>query len=207
MDLLKKYNPWEIVVALLPPLFAIDEIWHYCTDDYPSALYQIVKHVFAFGYIAILLYSVYCMYRGAKWSGRFPKLMLTLLITLTAAKLLAFVNRFLPQGPTEDFGVPWYYYVLTGLSIAYTVVLLFAIVRMFMARLNVLAIAFTCVVVALPLLSTLIFSLLSAFSGNMMWDGLYTTVDIVAHATSFLTSLCYSVIFLYRNDFYKPLDE
>lgn len=207
MDLLKKYNPWEIVVALLPPLFAIDQIWHYYTDDYPSALYQIVKHLFAFGYIAILLYAVYCMYRGAKWSGRFPKLMLTLLITLAAAKLMAFVNGFLPQGPTEDFGIPWYYYVLTGLTLAYTVVTLFAIVRMFMARLNVLAIAFTCLVVVLPLLGTLIFSLLSAFSGNMMWDVLYTTVDIVAHATSFLTSLCYSVIFLYRNDFYKPLDE
>lgn len=205
--MLKRFKTWEIVVALLPPLFAIDEIWHYYTDDYPSALYQIVKRVFDFGYIAILLYSVYCMYRGAKWSGRFPKVMLTLLITLAAAKLMAFVNGFLPQGPTEDFGVPWYYYVLTGLSIAYMVVLLFAIVRMFMARLNVLAIAFTCVAVALPLLSSLIFSLLSAFSGNMMWDGLYTTVDIVAHATFFLTSLCYSVIFLYRNDFYKPLDE
>lgn len=207
MDFLKKYKPWEIVVALLPPLFAIDEIWHYCTDDYPSALYQIVKHVFAFGYIAILLYSVYCMYRGAKWSGRFPKLMLTLLITLTAAKLLAFVNRFLPQDPLPDPDAMWKYYVLGTLSLAYTVVTLFAIVRMFMARLNVLAIAFTCGAVALPLLSTLIFSLLSAFSGNMMWDGLYTTVDIVAHATSFLGSLCYSVIFLYRNDFYKPLDE
>lgn len=205
--MLKRFKTWEIVVALLPLLFAIDEIWHYHTDEYPSALYQIVKHLFAFGYIAILLYSVYCMYRGAKWSGRFPKLMLTLLITLTAAKLLAFVNRFLPQGPTGDFGVPWYYYVLAGLSIAYTVVLLFAIVRMFMARLNVLAIAFTCVVVALPLLSTLIFSLLSAFSGNRQSDGLHTTVEIVAHATSFLTSLCYSVIFLYRNDFYKPIDE
>ena len=205
--MLKRFKTWEIVVALLPLLFAIDEIWHYHTDEYPSALYQIVKHLFAFGYIAILLYSVYCMYRGAKWSGRFPKLMLTLLITLTAAKLLAFVNRFLPQGPTGDFGVPWYYYVLAGLSIAYTVVLLFAIVRVFMARLNVLAIAFTCVVVALPLLSTLIFSLLSAFSGNRQSDGLHTTVEIVAHATSFLTSLCYSVIFLYRNDFYKPIDE
>lgn len=206
--MLKRFKTWEIVVALLPLLFAIDEIWHSYADDYPSAMYQIVKRVFDFGYIAILLYSVYCMYRGAKWSGRFPKLMLTLLITLTAAKLLAFVNRFLPQGPTEDFGVPWYYYVLAGLSIAYTVVLLFAIVRMFMARLNVLAIAFTCVAVALPLLSSLIFSLLpSPFSGNMMWDGLYTTVDIVAHATSFLGSLCYSVIFLYRNDFYKPIDE
>ena len=205
--MLKRFKTWEIVVALLPPLFAIDEIWHYYTDDYPSALYQIVKHLFAFGYIAILLYSVYCMYRGAKWSGRFPKVMLTLLITLTAAKLLAFANRFLPQGLTEDFGIPWYYYVLTGLTLAYTVVTLFAIVRMFMARLNVLAIAFTCLVVVLPLLGTLIFSLLSAFSGNMMWDVLYTTVDIVAHATSFLTSLCYSVIFLYRNDFYKPLDE
>lgn len=205
--MLKRFKTWEIVVALLPPLFAIDEIWHYYTDDYPSALYQIVKHLFAFGYIAILLYSVYCMYRGAKWSGRFPKVMLTLLITLTAAKLPVFVNRFLPQGPTEDFGVPWYYYVLTGLSIAYTVVTLFVIVRMFMAKLNVLAIAFTCAAVVIPLPSSLIFSLLSAFSGNMMWDGLYTTVDIVAHATSFLTSLCYSVIFLYRNDFYKPLDE
>jgi len=205
--MLKRFKTWEIVVALLPLLFAIDEIWHYYTDDYPSALYQIVEHLFAFGYIAILLYSVYCMYRGAKWSGRFPKLMLTLLITLTAAELLTFAGRFLPQGPTEDFGVPWYYYVMTGLSIAYTVVSLFAIVRMFMARLNVLAIAFTCLAVALPLLSSLIFSLLSAFSGNMMWDGLYTTVDIVAHATSFLGSLCYSVIFLYRNDFYKPIDE
>jgi len=207
MDLLKKYNPWEIVVALLPPLFAIDEIWHYYTDDYPSALYQIVKHVFAFGYIAILLYSVYCMYRGAKWSGRFPKLMLTLLITLTAAKLPVFVNGFFPQDPLPDPDAMWKYYVLGTLSLAYTVVTLFVIVRMFMARLNVLAIAFTCGAVALPLLSSLIFSLLSAFSGNMMWDGLYTTVDIVAHATSFLTSLCYSVIFLYRNDFYKPLDE
>lgn len=205
--MLKRFKTWEIIVALLPPLFAIDEIWHYYADDYPSALYQIVKHLFAFGYIAILLYSVYCMYRGAKWSGRFPKLMLTLLITLTAAELLTFAGRFLPQGPTEDFGVPWYYYVMTGLTLAYMVVSLFAIVRMFMARLNVLAIAFTCVAVALPLLSSLIFSLLSAFSGNMMWDGLYTTVDIVAHATSFLTSLCYSVIFLYRNDFYKPIDE
>lgn len=205
--MLKRFKTWEIVVALLPPLFAIDEIWHYYTDDYPSALYQIVEHVFAFGYIAILLYAVYCMYRGAKWSGRFPKVMLTLLITLTAAKLLTFAGRFLPQGPTEDFGVPWHYYVLSVLTLAYTVVSLFAIVRMFMARLNVLAIAFTCLAVALPLLSSLIFSLLSPFSGNMMWDGLYTTVDIVAHATSFLTSLCYSVIFLYRNDFYKPLDE
>lgn len=205
--MLKRFKTWEIVVALLPPLFAIDEIWHYYTDDYPSALYQIVEHVFAFGYIAILLYAVYCMYRGAKWSGRFPKLMLTLLITLAAAKLPVFVNRFLPQGPTEDFGVSWYYYVMTGLSIAYTVVTLFVIVRMFMARLNVLAIAFTCLAVALPLLSSLIFSLLSPFSGNMMWDGLYTTVDIVAHTNSILTSLCYSVIFLYRNDFYKPIDE
>lgn len=207
MDLLKKYKPWEIVVALLPPLFAIDEIWHYYTDDYPSALYQIVKHVFAFGYIAILLYAVYCMYRGAKWSGRFPKLMLTLLITLAAAKLMAFVNGFLPQDPLPDPDAMWKYYVLGTLSLAYTVVTLFVIVRMFMARLNVLAIAFTCGAVVIPLLSTLIFSLLSAFSGNMMWDGLYTTVDIVAHATSFLTSLCYSVIFLYRNDFYKPIDE
>lgn len=205
--MLKRFKTWEIIVALLPLLFAIDEIWHYYTDDYPSALYQIVEHLFAFGYIAILLYAVYCMYRGAKWSGRFPKVMLTLLITLTAAKLLTFAGRFLPQGPTEDMGVPWYYYVMTGLTLAYTVVSLFAIVRMFMARLNVLAIAFTCVAVALPLLSTLIFSHLSAFSGNMMSDGLYTTVEIVAHATSFLTSLCYSVIFLYRNDFYKPLDE
>lgn len=207
MDLLKKYNLWEIVVALLPPLFAIDEIWHSYADDYPSAMYQIVKRVFDFGYIAILLYSVHCMYRGAKWSGRFPKLMLTLLITLAAAKLMAFVNGFFPQDPSLDPDAMWKYYVLGTLSLAYTVVTLIVIVRMFMARLNVLAIAFTCVAVALPLLSTLIFSLLSAFSGNMMRDGLYTTVDIVAHATSFLTSLCYSVIFLYRNDFYKPLDE
>lgn len=205
--MLKRFKTWEIVVALLPPLFAIDEIWHYYTDDYPSALYQIVEHVFAFGYIAILLYSVYRMYRGAKWSGRFPKVMLTLLITLTAAKLLTFAGRFLPQGPTEDFGVPWHYYVLSVLTLAYTVVSLFAIVRMFMARLNVLAIAFTCLVVVLPLLSSLIFSHLSAFSGNMQSDGMHTTVEIVAHATSFLTSLCYSVIFLYRNDFFKPLDE
>ena len=183
--MLKRFKTWEIVVALLPPLFAIDEIWHYYTDDYPSALYQIVEHVFAFGYIAILLYSVYCMYRGAKWSGRFPKLMLTLLITLTADKLMAFVNGFFPQDPLPDPDAMWKYYVLG----------------------NVLAIAFTCGAVALPLLSSLIFSLLSAFSGNMMWDGLYTTVDIVAHATSFLGSLCYSVIFLYRNDFYKPIDE
>jgi hypothetical protein len=203
MDLLKKYNPWEIVVALLPPLFAIDEIWHYCTDDYPSALYQIVKHVFAFGYIAILLYSVYCMYRGAKWSGRFPKVMLTLLITLTAAELLAFANRFLPQGPTEDFGIPWYYYVLTGLTLAYTVVVLFAIVSMFMARINVLAIAFSCLVVVLPLLSSLAFSLFCTDFD----DSTSTTLNIISHTNSILTSLCYSVIFLYRNDFYKPLDE
>ena len=203
MDLLKKYNPWEIVVALLPPLFAIDEIWHYHTDEYPSALYQIVKHVFAFGYIAILLYSVYCMYRGAKWSGRFPKVMLTLLITLTAAELLAFAGRFLPQGPTEDFGVPWHYYVLTGLTLAYTVVLLFAIVRMFMARLNVLAIAFTCLVVVLPLLSSLAFRLFCADFD----DSTSTTLNIISHTNSILTSLCYSMIFLYRNDFYKPLDE
>ena len=205
--MLKRFKTWEIVVALLPLLFAIDEIWHYYIDDYPSALYQIVEHLFAFGYIAILLYAVYCMYRGAKWSGRFPKVMLTLLITLTAAKLLTFAGRFLPQGPTEDMGVPWHYYVLSVLTLAYTVVSLFAIVRMFMARLNVLAIAFTCVVVVLPLLSSLIFSHLSAFFGNMPSDGLQTTVEIVAHATSFLTSLCYSVIFLYRNDFYKPIDE
>lgn len=201
--MLKRFKTWEIVVALLPPLFAIDQIWHYYTDDYPSALYQIVKHLFAFGYIAILLYSVYCMYRGAKWSGRFPKVMLTLLITLTAAKLLAFANRFLPQGLTEDFGIPWYYYVLTGLTLAYTVVTLFAIVRMFMARLNVLAIAFTCVAVALPLLSSLAFSLFCTDFD----DSTSTTLNIISHTNSILTSLCYSVIFLYRNDFYKPLDE
>lgn len=201
--MLRRFKTWEIVVALLPLLFAIDEICHYYTDDYPSALYQIVKHLFAFGYIAILLYSVYCMYRGAKWSGRFPKVMLTLLITLTAAKLLAFVNRFLPQGPTEDFGVPWYYYVLAGLSIAYTVVLLFAIVRMFMARLNVLAIAFTCVVVVLPLLSSLAFRLFCTDFD----DSPSTTLNVISLTNSILTSLCYSVIFLYRNDFYKPLDE
>lgn len=205
--MLKRFKTWEIVVALLPPLFAIDEIWHYYTDDYPSALYQIVKHVFTFGYIAILLYSVYCMYRGAKWSGRFPKVMLTLLITLAAAKLLAFANRFLPQGPTEDFGIPWYYYVLTGLTLAYTVVTLFAIVRMFMAKLNVLAIAFTCLVVVLPLLSTLIFSLLCTDFDDSPLTTLNIISNIISHTNSILTSLCYSVIFLYRNDFYKPLDE
>lgn len=205
--MLKRFKTWEIVVALLPPLFAIDEIWHYYTDEYPSALYQIVKHLFAFGYIAILLYSVYCMYRGAKWSGSFPKLMLTLLITLTAAKLLAFFNRFLPQGPTEDFGVPWYYYVLAGLSIAYTVVLLFAIVRMFMARLNVLAIAFTCVAVVLPLLSSLAFRLFCTDFDDSQLTTLNIISNIISHTNSILTSLCYSVIFLYRNDFYKPIDE
>jgi hypothetical protein len=201
--MLKRFKTWEIIVALLPLLFAIDEIWHYYTDDYPSALYQIVEHVFAFGYIAILLYAVYCMYRGAKWSGRFPKVMLTLLITLTAAKLLTFAGRFLPQGPTEVMGVPWYYYVLTGLTLAYTVVVLFAIVSMFMARINVLAIAFSCLVVALPLLSSLAFSLFCADFD----DSTSTTLNIISHTNSILTSLCYSVIFLYRNDFYKPLDE
>lgn len=206
MDLLKKYNPWEIVVALLPPLFAIDQIWHYYTDDYPSALYQIVKRVFDFGYIAILLYSVYCMYRGAKWSGRFPKLMLTLLITLAAAKLMAFVNGFFPQDPSPDPDAMRKYYVLDTLSLAYTVVTLFVIVRMFMARLNVLAIAFTCAAVALPLLSSLAFDLVFTFSGSLT-DGTDTSLKLIAHTSSILVSLCYSVIFLYRNDFYKPLDE
>ena len=201
--MLKRFKTWEIIVALLPLLFAIDEIWHYYTDDYPSALYQIVEHLFAFGYIAILLYAVYCMYRGAKWSGRFPKVMLTLLITLTAAKLLTFAGRFLPQGPTEDFGIPWYYYVLTGLTLAYTVVVLFAIVSMFMARINVLAIAFSCLVVALPLLSSLAFSLFCTDFD----DSTSTTLNIISHTNSILTSLCYSVLFLYRNDFYKPIDE
>lgn len=204
--MLKRFKTWEIVVALLPPLFAIDEILHYYADDYPSALYQIVKRVFDFGYIAILLYSVYCMYRGAKWSGRFPKLMLTLLITLAAAKLMAFVNGFFPQDPLPDPDAMWKYYVLGTLSLAYTVVTLIVIVRMFMAKLNVLAIAFTCAAVVIPLLSSLAFVLVFTFSGSLT-DGTDTSLKLIAHTSSILVSLCYGVIFLYRNDFYKPIDE
>jgi hypothetical protein len=58
-------------------------------------------------------------------------------------------------------------------------------------------------VVVLPLLSSLAFSLFCTDFD----DSTSTTLNIISHTNSILTSLCYSVIFLYRNDFYKPIDE
>jgi hypothetical protein len=200
---MKKYKTWEIVVALLPVLFAIDGFWHYYFAESSSTLYHAIEHAIAFAYIAILVYSIFCMYRGAKHSGRFPKLMLVLLIAVAATRLFGFVNRFLPQGPTEDFQVPVQYYIYSILNIFYIVVMIFATVRMFMARITVPAIACTCLTVAFPLLENLFFSLMvPSFS-----EGPSSLAVIVSQVFSLLYSLCYSLIFLHRNDFYKPETE
>lgn len=143
MDLLKKYNPWEIVVALLPPLFVADRSWHLLHDDYPSALYQGVSFVMDLAYCAILLYSFFCMYLGARQSGRFPKLMLLLLIALAARHLFSFV----PQPEYDILNPSASYYVFSGitslLSLFYMVVMVIAIIRMFKEKLTVLAV--TCI--------------------------------------------------------------
>lgn len=143
MDFLKKYNPWEIVVALLPPLFVADRSWHLLHDDYPSALYQGVSFVMDLAYCAILFYSFFCMYLGARQSGRFPKLMLLLLIALAARHLFAFV----PQPEYDILNPSASYYVFSGitslLSLFYMVVMIIAIIRMFKEKLTVLAV--TCI--------------------------------------------------------------
>ena len=202
MDILKKYKSWEIVVAILPLLFAIDGFMD--SHIYPYSIHWVVNHVIAFAYIAILIYSIYCMYRGAKQTERFPKLMLVLLIAVTVVKLFGFVNRFLPQGPTEDFQVPIHHYILGVLTLCYTVVMIIAIVRMFMSRINVLAITCTCAVVVIPLLEELMFFLFQfIIDENPTFD-----LGIIFFIFSFLISLCYSVLFLHRNDFYNlPTDS
>ena len=175
MDLLKKYNPWEIVVALLPPFFVADRSWHLLHDDYPSALYQGVSFVMDLAYCAILLYSFFCMYLGARQMGRFPKLMLLLLIALAARHLFSFV-------PMPEYDV---------------------IIRMFKEKLTVLAVTCTCMALAIPLLSTLVYTLMPISFAN---EHPHLPM-ILSQAFFLLMSLCLSVLFLRRNDFYKPDSE
>lgn len=203
MDLLKKYNPWEIVVALLPPLFVADRSWHLLHDDYPSALYQGVSFVMDLAYCAILLYSFFCMYRGARQSGRFPKLMLLLLIALAARHLFSFV----PQPEYDILNPSASYYVFSGitslLSLFYMVVMIIAIIRMFKEKLTVLAVTCTCMALAIPLLSTLVYTLMPISFANE-----HPHLPMILSQTFFLLmSLCLSVLFLRRNDFYKPDSE
>ncbi len=200
MNFLKKYKTWEIVVALLPPLFVVDRCWHLIHDEYPSTLYKGVLYVIDLAYCAILIYSLFCMYRGARQSGRFPKLMLLLLIAVTARQLYLFV----PQPEYDIFDTSTSYYIYSGisalLSLFYTVVVIIAIIRMFKEKLTVLAVTYICMALAIPLLSTLVYMLMPISFANQ-----YPNLPvIVAQIFFMLTSLCYSVLFLCRNNFYKP---
>lgn len=206
MDLLKKYNPWEIVVALLPPFFALDSCWHQLHDEYPSALYRGVSVVFDFAYLAILLYSLFCMYRGARQSHRFPKSMLLMLISVAALQLYNFVPQ--PENIFDGYQFTTQYYIWSGIRVALSlfniVVAIIAIIRMFKENLTLLAVTFFCLLLALPLLQTLLFLLIPISLANR----LPSLLPIVSHIFSLLLSLCYSVLFLHRNDFYNPdLDE
>ena len=205
MDFLKKYNSWEIVVALLPPFFALDSCWHQLHDEYPSALYRGVSVVFDFAYLAILLYSLFCMYRGARQSHRFPKSMLLMLISVAALQLYNFVPQ--PENIFDGYQFTTHYYIWSGiraaLSLFNIVVAIIAIIRMFKEKLTMLAVTYSCLLLVLPLLQTLLFLLIPISLANR----LPSLLPIVSQIFSLLLSLCYSVLFLHRNDFYNPTPD
>lgn len=203
MDLLKKYKPWEIVVALLPPFFVADRSWHLLHDEYPSTLYQGISYAIDVFYSAILIYSFFCMYRGARQSGRFPKLMLLLLIAVTAMQLYFFVPK--PEYDIFNTSTPYYIYsgIQAVLTLFYTVVMIIAIIRMLKEKLTVLAVTCICMALAIPLLSTLVFTLIPISFANQ-----YPHLLVINGQIFFmLTALCFSVLFLRRNDFYQPNSE
>ena len=187
MDLLKKYKPWEIVVALLPPFFVADRSWHLLHDDYPSALYQGVSFVMDLAYCAILLYSFFCMYLGARQSHRFPKSMLLMLISVAALWLYNFVPQ--PENIFDGYLFTTQYYIWSGiraaLSLFNLVVAIIAIIRMFKEN------------------QSLLFLLIPISLANR----LPSLLPIVSQIFSLLLSLCYSVLFLHRNDFYNPTPD
>ena len=210
MDFLKKYKTWEIIVALLPPFFVMDQGWHRFHDQYPSALYQVVSTVFDYVYCAILIYTFYCMYRGGRQSNRFPKLMLFLLISAAASKLFSFSMEFIPCEMDSEFEVPTLYIVCNAVASAlillYGVVLLVATIRFYKERLKVLAVTCT-VLLAIPLLSNILFSCFTLFISFEEMDKLTIIVDILSCLFSLSISACYAVLFLHRNDLYRPESE
>lgn len=207
---MKKYQSWEIVVALLAPLLTLDQIWHRYHDPYPSTLYQLISHVFDFVCCAILIYLFYRMYLGARQSSRFPKLMLFLLISVAASKLFSFSMEFIPCEMDSEFEVPTLYIVCNAVASAlillYGVVLLVATIRFYKERLKVLAVTCT-VLLAIPLLSNILFSCFTLFISFEEMDKLTIIVDILSCLFSLSISACYAVLFLHRNDLYRPESE
>ena len=202
MDFLKKYKTWELVVALQPIIFAIDGCWHQLHDDYPSALYQGVTLVFNFAYLAILLYSFLCMYRGARQSNRFPKIMLLMFIAVAALHLYNFVPQ--PENVFDGYLFTTQYWIWSGIMVALemfnVVVAIIAIIRMLKEKLTVLAVTLCCMLLVFPLLEAVVFQLFPVSLANRL-PSLPIIIGLVFYV---LLSLCCSVLFLRRNDFYKP---
>ena len=78
-----------------------------------------------------------------------------------------------------------------------------AIIRMFKEKLTVLAVTCFCLLLALPLLESVLFLIIPISLANR----LPSLLPIVSHIFSLLLSLCYSVLFLHRNDFYNPTPD
>ena len=114
---------------------------------------------------------------------------------------------FVPMPEYDILNPSASYYVFSGitslLSLFYMVVMIIAIIRMFKEKLTVLAVTCICMALAIPLLSTLVYTLMPISFANEFPH----LPMILSQAFFLLMSLCLSVLFLRRNDFYKPDSE
>lgn len=208
MDFLKKYKTWEIIVALLPPFFVMDQGWHRFHDQYPSALYQVVSTVFDYVYCAILIYTFYCMYRGARQSNRFPKLMLSVLIAYVLFSIISRVTSYIPVEP-YDFDETHYILRSALTVLPYIVFLILAFIvdiKLFKeGKHTVLAVALLSIL-ALPVLSDIVYEIWFSFTdfSSVDDDFMITAQTIVYYVFSLLDAGALSIVFLHRNDFNKP---
>lgn len=198
----KDYSPWEIIVALLPPFFVLDQCWHYFHDQYSSALYHVVSTVFDFAYFAILIYTFYCMYRGARQSNRFPKLMLSLFIAYVVYCVMNYVISHIPSDP-YNFDETQYMLRSALYLIPYIVFLILALIadiKLFKEKLTVMAVVLLSILV-LPVLGGFVSDIWSYTTDFSSADDFKMTVPIIVnYVFSLLTAGALSIMFLHRND-------
>ena len=124
---------------------------------------------------------------------------------MAALQLYNFVPQ--PENIFDGYQFTTHYYIWSGIRAALSlfnfVVAIIAIIRMFKEKLTVLAVTCTCMALAIPLLSTLVYTLMPISFAN---EHPHLPM-ILSQAFFLLMSLCLSVLFLRRNDFYKPDSE
>lgn len=189
---MRKYKDWEIIVAALLPLVTI-QYWFWRHDSYDTPAFKAVSIVCTLIYLAVIFYTFFRMYLGAKATHRFPTLMLLVLIFVTATHLYELVNSFIPY--TDHTTISPWMIIGSGTYLVFYIVTLIADIRLYREGLTTVAFLLTCLLV-LPLLTTIGTALCGLFKTPV-------AAPYIVRATSLLTACAYAVLFLHRNDIFR----